>query len=93
MTQSRKIIKTLSVLEEDCEGKSVYSSSRSTVLVLGSTARRRRSSRHGASPSSVKPNHVDSTKYLPTKLLEFGIRPERWREKEPAEQARGLEAV
>jgi hypothetical protein len=45
--------------------------------------------RHGASPGSVKPNHVDSTKYLPTKLLEFGIRPERWREKEPTEQARG----
>lgn len=52
-----------------------------------------RATRHGASPVSVKPNHVDSTKYLPTKLLEFGIRPERWREKEPSEQARGLEAV
>lgn len=54
---------------------------------------RRGAARHGASPVSVKPNHVDSTKYLPTKLLEFGIRPERWREKKPSEQARGLEAV
>lgn len=57
------------------------------VVVVGSS--RRGAARHDASsPGSVKPNHVDSTKYLPTKLLEFGIRPERWREKEPAEQAR-----
>lgn len=83
-------MKTLSVAKRIA--KAVYSSSRSTVRRLVAVARRG-TARHGASPSSVKPNHVDSTKYLRTKLLEFGIRPERWREKEPAEQARGLEAV